>query len=146
MLVRLKNKWFGPTKIRRLNKIMSTSGRRYKPGDHEMPSEYEEYLPSSATVLSGGKDQVKAVPKVEVEAEEVDEVDELVAADADRAAAEAEANVRNAAAAAEFQAVLDKEKADEEAAEALAEEELHSRADEEAKVSRDTKPRTRAKK
>jgi hypothetical protein len=53
MLVELKEKWFAPTEATQYAKGLKlfTSGRRYRPGVHEIPDELKDKLPKSAVIL-----------------------------------------------------------------------------------------------
>jgi len=96
--VQLKNTWFAPTNLSKINRIFSTSGRRYKPGIYTWPASVEKYLPKSAKVLGEEK------PFVDQWGDE-EEFDGFVEGgmtgledwDEDRAAAEAEGKIREAA-------------------------------------------------
>jgi len=65
MLVKLKNTWFAPTDVVQKDKIQSVSGRRYKPGVHEVPDNLKPYLPPSAEI-------VKDIPEEKIEPVETD--------------------------------------------------------------------------
>lgn len=87
MLVIFKNTWFAPTEIVELDRIRSTSGKRYRKASEPqyVPDELFKYLPKSAVVVEGpAKGAAKSKPvKAKVEPNPLHE------ADAERANAEA---------------------------------------------------------
>lgn len=54
MRVKLRSTFFAPTGRRVLDKLRSSSGRRWKAGVHEnMPDELRHFLPKDAVILDG---------------------------------------------------------------------------------------------
>lgn len=56
MKIKLKNRWFAPTRVKRRNKIQRSAGRLYKPGIHIVPDNLRDSLPTSAVVLDDPAD------------------------------------------------------------------------------------------
>ena len=100
MLVELTKTWFAPAPAVAVNKVMTTSGRRYKAGIHEMPDEWHSILPRDAKVI----DEMPAAP-----AEAPAPVQTLRDFDEQRANSDAEMRVLEAAEAKEA-ADLDEKK------------------------------------
>ncbi len=96
MRVLLKATWFAPTEVKKLDRIRSISGKRYRKGEQEIPDELREFLPKDAIIL-GEETMVfdrEASPDT---FSEFNKMNELHALDLDRAAAEAEEKVRTEA-------------------------------------------------
>ena len=58
--VEFKTLWFAPTEAVK-DAVRSISGRRFKPGVHDVPDELLDKLPSTAKVLSNKEVKAKAV-------------------------------------------------------------------------------------
>lgn len=94
MRVLLKNTWFAPTAIRNLGPLRSTSGRRYRKGEHEMPEELRGFLPPHAEILSDTK---HPVVYEEESPDTFSEFNEMRSLDIERAASDDEARIREEA-------------------------------------------------
>ena len=82
MEVKLKRDWFYPVDAGPANDQRAISGGRYRKGTHTMPNELLPYLPSDAQVITENNDET---PEASTEV-----VPDLIDADLDRAAAQAE--------------------------------------------------------
>jgi hypothetical protein len=80
----LRRTWFAPTEHVKVDRLRTMAGRRYRRGEHDIPEEFMEFLPSDAQVLDA---ETPAAPEVEVEDD--DEEETLADYDEERAAAEA---------------------------------------------------------
>lgn len=74
--------WFAPTEHVKVDRLRTMAGRRYRRGEHDIPEEFMEFLPSDAQVLDA---ETPAAPEVEDD----DEEETLADYDEERAAAEA---------------------------------------------------------
>jgi|TARA_R110000744_G_scaffold28780_1_gene69038 hypothetical protein len=72
--------WFAPTEHVKVDRLRTMAGRRYRRGEHDIPEEFMEFLPSDAQVLDA---ETPAAPEVEDDEETLADYDE------ERAAAEA---------------------------------------------------------
>jgi hypothetical protein len=61
MLVELKTPWFSPSPNVIKESIQHISGRRFKPGVHEMDDSLKDVLPKSAKILKGAPKKEVAV-------------------------------------------------------------------------------------
>jgi len=92
MQVKFVTTWFAPTDVRNPDKIRSISGRRFKPGVHEVPEGLRDFLPASAKIV---EEEVKEPDVDEVSIQDLDP--ERAASDAYVAVQEeAEANRQDA--------------------------------------------------
>ena len=64
MKVTLTKTWFAPGFHKKLDKIRSISGKRYRKGTHDMPDEYREFLPTKGVTIHDD-DYVPPAPEPE---------------------------------------------------------------------------------
>jgi hypothetical protein len=51
MKVDLKQTWFAPTDIEKIDRLRTRGGVRYRAGEHELPDHLYKYLPSRTKIL-----------------------------------------------------------------------------------------------
>jgi len=60
----LRRTWFAPTDYVKVDRLRTMAGQRFRRGEHDIPQEYMDFLPSDAEVLD---EHTKAAPATPVE-------------------------------------------------------------------------------
>ena len=66
MKIKLSQPWFAPSENHQVDDIRSRSGQRYQPGEHEVPDNLFDKLPSRTVVLIPPKDMSVQSPFVAI--------------------------------------------------------------------------------